>query len=113
MDAVTRTVPVRGRKVRRMRLIDADALIAQMEADAEHMEEPIGQMFTYAAISDIKHAPTVVELVRCKDCKHFELDKPYIIQGIPVLGHECCNAWGDGCKTDPDGYCFLAERREE
>lgn len=42
-----------------MRLIDADALIVQMEADAEHMEEPIGQMFTYAAISDIKHAPTI------------------------------------------------------
>lgn len=42
-----------------MRTIDADALIAQMEADAEQMEEPIAKMFTYAAISDIKHAPTI------------------------------------------------------
>jgi rubrerythrin len=42
-----------------MRLIDADALIGQMEADAEQMEDPIAKMFTYAAISDIKHAPTV------------------------------------------------------
>lgn len=42
-----------------------------------------------------------------------EAEWPYIIQGIPLLGHECCNAWGDGCKTDPDGYCFLAERREK
>ena len=41
------------------RLIDADALIAQMEADAEQMEEPIAKMFAYAAISDIKHAPTI------------------------------------------------------
>lgn len=48
-----------GKKVNRMRAIDADALIAQMEADAEQMEEPIAKMFAYAAISDIKHAPTI------------------------------------------------------
>ena len=53
------------------------------------------------------------EIVRCKDCKHFEYDHPYIIQGIPVLGHEVCNAWGDGCKTDENGWCFLAERRTD
>ena len=44
-----------------MRLIDGDALIAQMEADAEQMEEPIAKMFTYAAINDVKHAPTIEE----------------------------------------------------
>ena len=43
------------------RLIDADELIAQMEADAEQMEEPIAKMFTYAAIRDVKHAPTIEE----------------------------------------------------
>ena len=53
------------------------------------------------------------KIVRCKDCKHFEYDHPYIIQGIPVLGHEVCNAWGDGCKTDENGYCFMAERRTD
>ena len=53
------------------------------------------------------------EIIRCKDCKHFEYDHPYIIQGIPILGHEVCNAWGDGCKTDENGYCFMAERKEE
>ena len=42
------------------RLIDADALIARMESDAEQMEEPIAQMFTYAAISDVKHSETVI-----------------------------------------------------
>lgn len=55
--------------------------------------------------------PAQPKIVRCKDCKHFEHDHPYIIQGIPILGHEVCNAWGDGCKTDENGYCFLAERR--
>lgn len=53
-----------------MRLIDADALIAQMEADAEHMDEPIAKMFTYAAINDVKHAPTIEE---CKAGKWVHL----------------------------------------
>ena len=52
-------------------------------------------------------------IVKCKDCKHFELDKPYVIQGVPVLGHEVCNAWGEGCKTDQNGFCFMCERRED
>lgn len=56
---------------------------------------------------------TEPEIIRCKDCKHFEYDHLYIIQGIPVLGHEVCNAWGDGCKTDENGYCFMAERRTD
>ena len=55
--------------------------------------------------------PAQPEIIRCNECKHFEYDHPYIIQGIPVLGHEVCNAWGDGCKTDENGYCFMAERR--
>lgn len=47
--------------------------------------------------------------VRCKDCKHFHYDKPYIIQGIPVLGHEVCDFWGDGCKTNPNGFCSYGD----
>ena len=53
------------------------------------------------------------EIVRCKDCKHFEYDHLYVIQGLPVIGHLVCNKWGDGCRTDENGYCFMAERREE
>lgn len=43
------------------RLVDADALIEQMEADAEHMDEPYAKMMYCAAISDVRHAPTIVE----------------------------------------------------
>lgn len=43
----------------RMRPIDADALIARLEDDASHMEMPVVQMCTYAAINDIKKEPTV------------------------------------------------------
>lgn len=53
-----------------------------------------------------------LDLVRCGECIHFHYDKPYIIQGIPVLGHEVCDFWGDGCKTNPNGFCSYGERRE-
>ena len=78
-----------------MRLIDADMAID-------------------AVLELLDDMPTALpEIIRCKDCKYFEYDHPYIIQGMPVLGHEVCNAWGGGCKTDENGYCFMAERRAE
>lgn len=43
-----------------MRLIDADALIENWQEDAEYMETEIFKLATYAAINDVKHAPTVV-----------------------------------------------------
>ena len=65
-------------------------------------------------VTAIKALPSAhPKIIRCRDCRHFEYDHPYIIQGVPVLGHEVCNAWGDGCKTDENGYCFLAERRTD
>lgn len=55
----------------------------------------------------------LIEIVTCGECIHFHYDKPYIIQGIPVLGHEVCDFWGDGCKTNPNGFCSHGERRED
>ena len=54
------------------------------------------------------------ELIRCKDCRYFELNHFDNINGIPVItAHEICTKWGDGCKTSQDGYCFTAERKEK
>lgn len=63
------------------------------------------------------------ELVRCRDCRFFErdhFDSVYIptetgeAEKMPLItAHEICTKWGDGCKTAEDGYCFLAERKEE
>lgn len=53
------------------------------------------------------------EIIRCKDCRFFEYDHPYIVQGVPVLGHLVCTKWGDGCRTAEDGFCFMAERRTD
>jgi len=75
---------------------------------------PDGGIDANYAIDFLKQLPSAQpDIIRCKDCKHFEYDHPYVIQGVPILGHEVCNAWGDGCKTDENGYCFLAERRTD
>ena len=55
----------------------------------------------------------LIDIVTCRECIHFHYDKPYIIQGIPVLGHEVCDFWGDGCKTNPNGFCSYGERRSD
>lgn len=53
------------------------------------------------------------EIVRCKDCKHFEDDHWEKVNGVPlIVSHEICKRWGNGCKTSEDGFCFLGERKE-
>lgn len=58
------------------------------------------------------NAPTIdaVEVVRCKDCKYFELNH---WDEIIITAHEICNKWAGGCKTNKDGYCFLGERKTD
>ena len=88
-----------------MRLIDADALKENVffhEVDNE----------SYVEEKDIDNTPTVgaVSVVRCKDCKYFELNH---WDGLIITAHEICNKWADGCKTNKDGYCFLGERKTD
>lgn len=53
------------------------------------------------------------ELVLCKRCKHFELDHFDNVNGISLItAHEICTRWGEGCKTDSNGFCFMGERDE-
>jgi len=94
-------------------LMQTDALMGAPWVDENG--DPIDDMDERREIIEdwISCVSSEPEIIRCKDCKHFEYDHPYIIQGIPVLGHEVCNAWGDGCKTDENGYCFMAERRTD
>lgn len=54
------------------------------------------------------------EIIRCKECKHFEYDHFENVNGIPlIVAHEICMRWSEGTKTSESGYCFLAERKEE
>ena len=52
----------------------------------------------------------VVEVVRCKDCKHFEEDHFVTVNGVPLIGaHNVCMFWGNGCITKIDGFCYAGE----
>lgn len=54
------------------------------------------------------------ELIRCKDCRYFEKDHWEKVSGFPlIVSCEICLKWGGGCKTSAEGYCFMAERKEE
>ena len=64
-------------------------------------------MKAIAITYDENGSPVIRELIRCKDCKHYD-------------GYSCHNKWyGDGfgwyappSKTE-EGFCDWAERREE
>ena len=82
-----------------MRLIDADELYDEIEYDA---------LFSVQTAKDIVElifsAPTVdaVEVVRCKDCKHYN--------GTWCLVDDDIDMW----KTvELDGFCSNGERRED
>ena len=79
-----------------MRLIDADALLA--EYDRQHEGQP-GK-----ARKLIEDAPTVeaVEVVRCKDCRHMEKSQ---------YGRYC-QIWGMYNGHGDDGFCCYGELEE-
>ena len=53
-------------------------------------------------------------VVRCKDCKYYESDVWEKVNGIPlIVAHQICKRWGDGCKTDDNGFCFMGEKVAE
>lgn len=107
-----------------MRLIDADRLKAHYcwwsggtkELTIDEAKK------TFDTIVDVQ--PTVeqpqtnatenmAEIVRCKDCKYFLYDKIYMVEGLPLMGNLVCEKWGNGCRTDENGYCFMGERKED
>ena len=97
----------------------SDLISRQAAIDA--MAELQGRASTKAELKGISKAwkrikqfPSVQpDIVRCKDCKYFEYDHLYVVQDIPVIGHLVCNKWGDGCRTDENGFCFMGARRTD
>ena len=54
-----------------------------------------------------------VQLVRCKECEHFEYNHVEVVDGVPIIvAHEICRFWSGGSKTSENGYCSFGERRE-
>ena len=98
-------------------LISRQTIIDGLEFVIEHGIETYGAHSISAEkmLEFVRELPTVQpNIVRCKDCKHFEYDHVANINGIPlIVAHEICTRWGDGVKTSENGYCFLAERRDK
>ena len=54
------------------------------------------------------------EIIRCRDCVHFQEDFWVNMGGIPIIAaHNICEKWGNGCATQPERYCHMATRKEE
>lgn len=86
---------VREKASRKMRLIDANELMKEANADGA---------YGYVDAKQIADAPTVdaVEVVRCKDCRHMEKSQ---------YGRYC-QIWGMYNGHGDDGFCCYGERKE-
>ena len=90
------------------RLIDANALLAEMDKFANPMPNQSGHDFLCGistAITEIEDAPTVdaVEVVRCKDCKHFIQEE----HGCNHFGYYSHTPW-----VDEVDFCSYGEKRD-
>ena len=86
-----------------MRLIDADALNLEYEVD---MADDWKTAHEIANI--VKYAPTVdaVQVIRCKDCRHYAI--------LEDGSNELICDHKDGCMTPkPDGFCNYAEPKRK
>ena len=53
-----------------MRLIDADALVKETLKRIDGIHDAQMGVIALAVVERIKKAPTVADIVRCKDCRH-------------------------------------------
>lgn len=83
-----------------MRLIDADALKEKLTMVTKSYKPNAIMERPAILLEDVETAPTIdaVEVVRCKDCKHFDGSYPM-----------CCR-FEETIKAD--GYCSFGEKRE-
>ena len=86
------------------RLIDANALkerAIRVSTVKEHC------YFKAVGTREIDKAPTVdaVEVVRCKDCKHYGYE-PY------DNGDKCCECWGAWIFPHEEDFCSCGERKD-
>lgn len=80
-----------------MRLIDADAMIADLLTVDPHFETMVHWCCT---VVDAQPTVDAVEVIRCKDCKCFDSDMERCVDG-------------DEHPTRPDAFCSWAERRSD
>ena len=89
--------------------IEREALIERLELLARH-EDGFRQSVILGVVHGIKHEPTadVVEVVRCKDCKHWEC-----YGGEDKHKGDCLELVGlDSCMYEND-FCSYGERKDD
>lgn len=85
-------------KEKTMRLIDADALLERMKKDPLF---PLVERYGVSGVIDAEPTVDAVEVVRCKDCKHWERDVIFK------------DGWCRGERQYEDDFCSHGERRED
>ena len=91
-----------------MRLIDADALldiIPYCDANCTTQISKVGAITDMIML--VSEAPTIdaVPVVRCKDCKHYEIHRPKVLENCERNGHLI--------PMSPDDFCSYGERKSE
>ena len=87
------------------RLTDADKLIDFI--DVGHLRHSGELCYSETEVANLLlHAPTVdaVPVVRCKDCKHYEIHKPKVLEN--------CERNGYIIPMKPDDFCSYGERKD-
>ena len=89
-----------------MRLIDADALKTKaIRCETFNLyDAPV--FLKAVGTKEIDKAPTIdaVKVVRCRDCKHYEIHKPKVLEN--------CERNGYIIPMKPDDFCSYGERKE-
>ena len=86
-----------------MRLINADKFVlALMDASLSSVDED-----TILDLVDSVHTVDAVAVVRCKDCKHYDMG---VCLKIYSDGNVHAAAWQ---KRRPEDFCSYGERKEE
>lgn len=87
-----------------MRLIDADALIAEWCEGCSYLDDGFCDEAICGGVILMKESPTIdaVPVVRCKDC---------IVSYCHSDGDFVCGR--GGVNVDPDDFCSYGERRSE
>lgn len=99
--------------VNEKRLIDAEKILKFCEDGLNNPDRT--KAFGYDAIeimAEIQYAPTIdaVEVVRCKDCKHWDVDSDTYGDAFGPVG--TCSGICDGANTTKqDDFCSFGERR--
>lgn len=82
----------------------------------EDVAQIIKDMYSPIGCVDFKNKADVVEVVRCKDCKHYEANGFVYEEGCGRCDHprqqwevECYDQW---VETRPNDFCSYGERRE-